>query len=152
MVFHAVVEVVVAAGLPLGVVGGVGDALAVELKPGEAALDGGDVAVVLVGVQRDELVEILERRLEVGVGRVAEAGGVVEGGPGGSVQAGRGDDDGRGGVGDRVSCIVTVAHDVEDEDCDDDGQEDVVAGAELHGGSSGILGGAGFVRTHPAAR
>ena len=59
---------------------------------------------------------------------------MVEGGPCGGVEAGRGDDDRRGlGVAEGVPLVVAVADDVEDEDADDDGEKDVVAGAELHG-------------------
>ena len=125
----AVVEVAEVAGLPLGVAGGVGDALAVELEPGEAAFDVGEVAVGRVGVEGEELVEVLEGWLEVGVGCVAEGGGVVEGGPGGGVEAGLVEDDGRGGEGEAGAGVAAVAHHVDDEDADDDGEEDVVAGA-----------------------
>ena len=63
-----------------------------------------------------------------GGGLVAEGGGVVEGGPGGGVDAGL-MDDGRGGAGDRVAQIAAVANHVEEKEAEDDGEEDVVAGA-----------------------
>jgi hypothetical protein len=132
VVLGAGVEVVGAAGFHLGVDVGLGHALAVEVEPGEAALDVGDVAVGWVGVEGDELVKVFERWLEVGVGCVAEGGGVVEGGPGRGVDARPGDDDGRGRGGDGGAVVATVAHHVEDEDADDDGEENVVAGTELH--------------------
>ena len=133
VVLYAVVDVVGGAGLHLRVGMGLGHALTVELQPGEAAFDVGEVAVGGVGVQGDELVEVLERGVKGGGGIVAEGGGVVECGPGGGVQARGGDGDWRGGTGDRVPLVVTVADDVVDEEPDDDGKEDEVAGAEAHG-------------------
>ena len=135
MVFCAGVEVVAAAGFHLGVGVGLGHALAVEVEPGEAALDVGDVAVGLVGVEGEELVEGFEGGLEFGVRCVAECGGVVEGGPGWGVEARFGDDDGRRGGGEGGAGVAAVAHHVEDEDADDDREEEVVAGTELHKGS-----------------
>ncbi len=133
VVFDAVLDVGLAALLHFGVGSGLGHALAIELEPGEAAVDVGDVAVALVGFEGDEHLEVGEGGLEVGVGGVAEAGGVVEGGPGGGVEAGAGDDDGSGlGVEVGGFAVVAVADDVEDEDADDDGDEDVVARAEAH--------------------
>ncbi len=142
VVLYAVVDVVGGAGFHLRVGMGLGHALTVKLEPGEAALDVGyvavgEVAVGLVGVEREELVEILERGVEGGGGIIAESGGVVEGGPGGSVQARGGDDDRRGGCGDGVPLVVAVADDVVDEEADDDGEEDEVAGAKGHGVGSG---------------
>ena len=119
---------VVAGDVSHGFVGvGLGSALAVDTEPGEAAADVGEVAVVLVGVEGDQFLEVLDGWLVGGGGIVAEGGGVVEGGPGGSVDA-RLVDDGRGGVGDRVALVAAVANDVEDEEAEDDGEEDVVAG------------------------
>ena len=57
-----------------------------------------DVAIVLVGVEGEELLEVLESGGEGGGGIVAEGGGVVEGGPGGGVVGAAWLDDGRGGV------------------------------------------------------
>ena len=65
-------------------------------------MDVGEVAVVLVGVEGEELLEVVDGGLVGGGGIVAEGGGVVVGGPGGGVDA-RLVDDGRGGVGDRVA-------------------------------------------------
>jgi hypothetical protein len=133
VVFYAVVDVVGGAVFHFEVGVGLGGALAVELEPGKAAVDVVDVAVVLVGVEGDELVEVVEGRVVGGGGIVAEGGGVVEGGPGGCVEAGLGDDDGRGGGagGDEVSLVAAVANHVEDEEAEDDGEEDVVAGAKV---------------------
>jgi len=107
---------------------GLGGALAVDAEPGEAAVDVGEVAVVLIGIEGEELLEVVDGGLVGGGWIVAEGGGVVEGGPGGSVDA-RLVDDGRGGVGDRVALVAAVANHVEGEEDEDDGEEDVVAGA-----------------------
>ncbi len=56
VVLGAGVEVVGAAGFHFGVGVGLGHALAVEVDPGEAALDVGEVAVGLVGVEGEETV------------------------------------------------------------------------------------------------
>jgi hypothetical protein len=132
VVLGAGVEVVGAAGFHLGIGAGLGHALAVEVEPGEAALDVGEVAVGGVGVERDELVEVFESRVEFCGGSVAECGGVVKSGPGGGVETRLGDDDGRGGGGDGGAAVATMTHHVDDEDADDDGEKDVVAGTELH--------------------
>ncbi len=120
VIFHAVVDVVDGAVFHGGVgVDGLG-ALAVELEPGEAAIDVLDVAVLLVGVDGDELLEVVEGRGEGGGGIVAECGGVVEGGPRGSVeaQARRGDYNRRWCVagGGEVLLVAAMADDVEDEE------------------------------------
>jgi len=117
--------------------GGVGvdwlGALAVELEPGEAAIDVLDVAVLLIGVEGEELLEVVESGGDGGGGIVAEGGGVVEGGPGGGIEARRGDDWRRSSAGGgEVPLVAAVADDVEDEEADDDGEENVVAGAEVH--------------------
>ena len=133
VVFYAVVDVVDGAVFHLGVGVGLGGALAIEFEPDHATVDVFDMAVLLIGVEGDELVQVLEGGVEGCGGFVAEGGGVVEGGPGGRVDARFGDDDGRGGVGDGVACVVAMANDVEDEEAEDDGEEDVVAGTEAHG-------------------
>ena len=98
---YAVVDVFDGAAFQGGVgVDGLG-ALAVELEPGEAAVDVLEVAVLLIGVDGNELLEVVESGREGGGGIVAEGGGMIEGGPGGSVDARRGDDrrgSGAGGV------------------------------------------------------
>ena len=91
-------------------------------------MDVGEVAVVLIGIDGEELLEVVDGGLVGGGGIVAEGGGVVEGGPGGGVDARLVEDDGRGSVGDRVACVVAMANHVEDEEAEDDGEEDVVAG------------------------
>ena len=108
-----------------------GGALAVELQPGHAAVDVGDVAVLLIGVEGDEGVEVFEGGIVGGGGIVAEGGGVIEGGPGGGVDARPRDDDGcgRGAGGDEVLLFAAMVNHVEDEETEDDGEEDVVAGA-----------------------
>jgi len=130
VIFHAVVDVVDGAVFHGGVgVDGLG-ALAVELEPGEAAIDVFDVAILLIGVDGDELLEVVESGGEGGGGIVAEGGGVVEGGPGGRVEARRGDDNRRWGVagGGEVLLVAAMADDVEEKEAEDDGEEDVVAG------------------------
>jgi hypothetical protein len=130
VVLDAAVEVMFAARLPLGVSGGVQDALAVELEPGNAA---GDAR--LRRGRGDLLLEVLERGLELRFGCVAQGGGVVEGRPDGEVGPGR-DDHGLGAGECGRLLRVAMAHDVEDEEADDDGEKDEVAGAKLHGVSS----------------
>jgi len=90
-------------------------------------VDVGEVAVVLIGVEGEELLEVVDGGLVGGRRIVAEGGGVVVGGPGRSVYA-RLLNDGRRGVGDRIALIAAVANHVEDEEAEDDGEEDVVAG------------------------
>lgn len=143
MVLYAVVDVADAAGLHLWIGVGLGHALAIEVQPGKAALDVGEVAVALVGIEGHEAMEIGEGSLEVGVGFVSEAGGVVKGGPCRSVEARLGDDDGCGcGVdGDGVAVVAAVANDVVEEETKDDGEKDVVARAKLHRGlAAGLRG------------
>jgi hypothetical protein len=137
VVLYAALDVVGCVCFHLGIGVGLGHALAVELQPGEAAVDVGEVAVGLVGVERNEGLEVFERGLVVGGGLVAKAGGVVEGSPGGGVEARLIDDDGRWGGGDGVALVVAMANDVVEEEADDDGEQDVVAGAKLHGRPSG---------------
>jgi hypothetical protein len=132
VVLYAAFDVLGCVRFHLGIGVGLGHALAVKLKPGEAAVDVGDVAVGLVGVQGDEGLEVFERGVVIGGGLVAEAGGVVEGGPCGGVDARFIDDDRRGCGGDGVALVVAVANDVVDKEADDDGEQDVVAGTELH--------------------
>jgi hypothetical protein len=132
VVLYAVVDVVGGAVFHLGVGVDLGSALAVELEPGHAAVDVFDVAVLRIGVEGDELLQILEGGVVGGGGVVAQGSGVVEGGPGRGVDARLVDDDGRGGVGDGVAIIVAMANHVEEEEAEDDGEQDVVAGAEAH--------------------
>ena len=132
VVLYAGFDVVGCVCFHLGIGVGLGHALAVELKPGEAAVDVGNVAVGLVGVQRNEGLEVFEGGVVGGGGFVAEASGVVEGGPGRGVEARLVDEDQRGGVGDGVALVVAVANDIVDEEADDDGEQNVVAGTELH--------------------
>ena len=119
MVGSAVVDVVAGVGLPLW--------LSVEEQPGLAgaylrevvAVGGGGVAFS-GGAQGVEGWE------ELGVGGVAQGGGAIKGRPGR-------DGDGAGLFGSQL-CVVAAAvlNDVEDEEADDDGEKDEVAGAELH--------------------
>jgi hypothetical protein len=134
VVLYAVVDVVGGLIFHLGVGVGLGGALTVELQPGHAAVDVLNVAIVLIGVEGNEGVEVFEGGV-VGGGRiVAEGGGVVVGGPGGCVDARPGDDHGRGrsAGGDEILLVAAVANHVEDEEADDDGEQDVVAGAKVH--------------------
>jgi hypothetical protein len=131
---YAVVDVVDGAVFHGGVgVDGLG-ALAIELEPGEAAIDVFDMAILRIGVEGDELLEVVESGAEGGGGIVAEGGGVVEGGPGGRVEARRGDDNRCGSVvgGGEVPLVAAMADDVEDEEAEDYGEENVVAGTEVH--------------------
>ena len=147
VVFYAVVDMLAGAVVHFGVWVGLGGALAIELEPCEAAVDVLDVAVVLIGVEGQEFVEVVERRVEGDGGIVAEGGGVVVSGPGGSVDARPGDDDRRGGGtgGDEVSLFAAVANHVEDEEAEDDGEEDVVAGAKVHSCSFSVVSSQSFV-------
>ncbi len=126
MELDAAVEVAEAALLGFGIMAGVCHALAVELEPGEAAVDVGVVGVVgqgcLYGLERWEI---------LGVGRIAEGGCGVECGPAGGLRGRAGVDDGSGGWLEGRGAMV-VANDVPDEDADDDEEEDVVAGAKAH--------------------
>ncbi len=133
VILHAVVEVVEGAGFHLGVGVGLGHALAVELEPDHAAVNVCEVAVLLIGVEGKELLQVLVGRGVAGGSIVAKGGGVVEGGPGGSVDTGLVDEDGRGGVGDRVAVVAAVANHVEDEEAENDGEQDVVAGRSCIG-------------------
>jgi hypothetical protein len=72
------VDVLRAALLPGIVCGGVDCALAIEEQPGLAAAEPGPVGE---GAGGDLLLEIVKRGLELSVGRIAEAGGLIVGGP-----------------------------------------------------------------------
>ena len=130
----AVVDVVGGAVFHLEVRVGLCGALTVELEPGKTAVDIVDVAILWIGVEGDELVDVVEGRSEGGGRIVAEGGGVVKGGPCGCGKAGFVDDNGRGsGVGgDEVSLVAAMANHVEDEEAEDDGEQNVVAGAKVH--------------------
>jgi hypothetical protein len=141
VVSDAVVEVVGGTVFHLGVGVGLGCSLAVELEPGHAAADVFEVAIVRVGVEGDELVEVVEGGVVGGGGVVAQGGGVIEGGPGRGVDAGLVDDDRRGGVGDGVAIVVAMVNHVEEEEAEDDGEQDVVAGTEAHAGLGLLLTG-----------
>ena len=119
MVLDAAVEVALAAVFPLRVFGRVVDTLAVELEPGEAAVEVGGGGVV-------GSVELLLQRLHGGiegvVGGVAERGGVVEGRPGGGLDgSGVGGDDWCRGV--RRSGRAVAAEEIEGEDAYDQNDE-----------------------------
>ena len=124
MVFYAGVEVLGAAVVPGLIGGGVEDTLTVEEEPGLAAVEvGGGFGGF------DLLAEGLEGGVELGGWGVAEGGGVVKGGPGGGVGARA-----EGGVlsgDDRHGVVVgaVVLDDAIDEDGEDGGEEDEVAGA-----------------------
>jgi hypothetical protein len=151
VVLYAVVDVLGGAVFHLEVWMGLGGSLAVEGEPGQAAVDVVEVAVFGVGVEGEEAVEVVEGGVVGGGGIVAERGGVVEGGPGGGVDARAGDDDGRGGGGggEGVAFVAAMAKDVEDEEAEDDGEQDVVAGTKVHAGL-GVLRG-GILRARAAA-
>ena len=104
-----------------------GHALAVELEPGEAAVDVG-----LIGVGGDGGLKGFESGKVLCVGCVAKGGGGVKGRPAGRFGRWAGVDDGCG-CGVSGGGAVAVADDVPGEDADDDEEEDVVAGLEAHG-------------------
>ncbi len=122
----AAIDVVDGAVFHLGVGAGLGHALAVVLKPDDAAVEVG-----AVGVGGEKVLEGFQGGVELGFGGVAEVGCGVECGPAGGLRWWAGVDYGcRSWF--ECGLAVMVADDVEDEDADDDGEEDVVAWAEAH--------------------
>lgn len=108
------------------------DALAIEHQPGLAAFDVDGCSSRLRGV--DLLEQGLHGGLELLVRRIAEGGGLVERVPRCSTlgwdRVRDGDSRLRGGWWRRKRAMPT--HEVEDAKCDDDGDQDVVAGAKAH--------------------